>query len=474
MLNSNSLPQRRGNRFSVVAKRSLMVKTSGYKDIFSRSYMANINDTTIIDDFDYLVNENGSSLAPSALSHISGRIIAPQSVAGNKIYIDGGWDEERLAFLISVNIEDSMSMYPKTMILSGYTDICDISYNGNINPDTRLYINSVMTLNNTGRSARQVDASQIITHGHARGLGIRGDFNKSGSLITMRPQDVVTDIRLSHEDGYSINGSNMVTPYSVIKSHRTNNLPSRYVSGILTKVRSYSNQDMDDYTSLDMAASSLANDRLDDGYLLRRLKVYDTFTASGYITWDDLCYEIIDLDKETLVARGSSVNRSTPAPSDSEGWYGADNSTLAATMINQSLSSIMTMAMIIYLECEISNETIDGVPSVKIFDLRCFDEGMDVKQHASFLSTLIVDELVPLVSAGNTMDFTVNLTFDIMTNNYLNISIDGGDWVEYISPSFCDSLYSPVVTHDDHNLSNISRTFGELINKVSTPRQFDY
>lgn len=471
---------RRENQLEFFAKKSIMVSTSGYRDVYARSYQANIQDTGLIDDFAEITYA-GQHVDPVSLARIASRIVQPQAQSGSLIDIDGGFSERRLVFMISIEYKDARSAYPKTTIVSGYTDILDVTYQGTINPDTRFYINSVVTLN-TVNDIRAVNIDHLITSKVYSSRGYNNDYGRrGGSLITMRPTDVLSDIRNAHYDGVAINTTNHISAHKSMKSRRRNGLASRYLSDIFRPVKTVDpslSQNVigfDDYTSLDQAAAKIRESSISSDAFTRRLRTYVEFIEDGYVTWGDLCDIIHELDERTVVSmEADKVSRFSNRARDSETWHGADNETITATMINQSLSAIMATCLVTYLECEFTNETIDGRPMVKIINLTTFDELMDPRRQAEVITGVIEDELMPILTHNNEFLISASVQFDLMTECFISVSFEQGPYIDFVAPTFCDALYSPVVTDSEEILADVSRTISGLLDRTVMAPQLTY
>ena len=459
-------------------KKAVLFETSGYNDVYHRSYMANIGDRDLVTDFAELTRD-GTHVDPVSISGIAGRIISPQAQVGGLIDIDYGFAERRLVFMISVEYRDARSRYPKVCILSGYTDFADYSLQGSINPDTRFYVNSITSVNTANAVARPTEINHLITSKNITShVGYRDRQRGRDTLVTIRPTDVLGDIGLSFEDRTAtFNTTNQIGEYRSLKSRRRNGLATRYLSDIFRSVRSVDTtiptrySEFESVTALEQAAAKTRESNMSSDPLTKRLRTYQEFISEGYVRWDDLCYEIEGLnDKATLATEtrvsrtGSSIGR--PSGRDSEKWSGADNATLAATIANQSLSAIMATCLVTYLECEVSNETIDGQATVRLFDVTTFDDMMDASNQADILAGIIVDEMMPLITNNGEMGCSLYIQFDLMTECFMTVSIDGELPVDFVAPTFCDALYSPVVTDSDETLSDMSRTLMGLIDRV--------
>ena len=130
------------------------------------------------------------------ISAIANDIIHPNSIHQGEVNIPNGLGERKMRFYMELE-SDVYAGGKKTIIVSGFTDIYDVSYNGMINPDTRMYINNTLTVHDSNVmtpngivTQRNVVNSQHVLHGNSQ-LSITGP-----SSVTLRPYDVFSQLEV--------------------------------------------------------------------------------------------------------------------------------------------------------------------------------------------------------------------------------------------------------------------------------------
>lgn len=456
---------------------SLMLESATYGPMFNRVYSNTMQDRDVIDDF-LEVTEDGTDINSVNMAELSGRIVRPSALPQHEIEIDNGFGERRIVFMIALEHVSYGSRNPKITILSGYTDRVDVSFGGLVAGDLRLYVNSITQVNTTGQN-RPVDISHVISansYDAFRMDGHRQDIYSEQSLRLLRPMDVIRNMEHLHSDGYTnIDANNTVMPSRNQTSKRVNGLSSRYLSNIINSVIGAESEGMFDTGmrqsryALARSSEGIKETNLISDPLSRELKNVSTFLSDGYVTWDDLNRIVPGLDDQTDVSFMKSspdrLNREARGL-DTEGWDDGSQTTVAATIISQSLGAILSSCLLTYIECEFSNETIDGSTFIQIQQLASFGNFMDPDSQAKHLEFVIVNELMPILTFGGEYDISVKIQFDIQIDAFISISWDGEPWVDYNTPNFCDGLLSPVLTSDANTLTDMSRQTSALIDSI--------
>ena len=457
--------------------KSLMMETGTYSPMFNRVYSNTLQDMDVVDDFLEITND-GRDINHVNLAGLSGRIIRPSALPQSEIDIDGGFNERRMVFMIALEHRSYQSRHPKVTILSGYTDRVDVTLSGKVAYDLRMYVNSVTQVNTLGQP-RPTDISHVISANSYNAFDMQGhrqDRYGEKSLKLLRPMDVIRNMEHQHGDSYNnIDTANVIMSSRNHSSRRMNGLSSRYLSSIVKSVITSDTTDIFD-TGLNQSRYALArsSSSIKEGNLIqdpvtRELKEISTFLSDGYVTWDDLNRIVPHLDDDTQIMfmkNNPNMLSREARGHDTERWDGGSQTTVAATIISQSLGAILSSCLLTYIELEFSNETVDGNPMVRISNLASFGDFLDPETQAQHLEFIIVNELIPILTFDGEYDISVKIEFDIQLDAFISISWDGEDWVDFTTPNFCDGLLSPVISTNDNALSDISRHTGALVDSI--------
>ena len=485
-------------RTTLRALKSMFVEVSGYNPIFNRPYEANVNDRRLIDKFMDLTDD-GTSVNPASMASVATQIIAPSATPANELSIVNGIPERRLVFMIAIEIiEDaSVSRYPKVVIINGYTDICDVSWNNHFNPDTRMYINQITEVNTATGTPRVTDISHLMGGYMYENFGRETYYHKpvsSDTVMLMRPSDVIFEMeQTEYDDNIDVfNSTNRLKPTAIYRSRRSNGLASRFLDDV---VRTTVNSDLErsptagiSDTVYKQARIAVGEKRPMDNHLIARLKRYPEFTRGGYISYSDLCFEVNELDQKSIVSITGKVQKNgvyhdarASRVRDTNAWSGADNETIAATIIAQSLPAIMASNLVTYLSCSFTNETLDGRPSFTIntnnsrdeVGIATFGDFIDARRQVQRIQFLVETELLPILTNNGEMAISVVVEMDLQVDAFIEVSIDGGEYVPYCMPTFCDAITSPVVTDNHSRLSDIAYTLKEFTNTAILGADYD-
>jgi hypothetical protein len=144
---------------------------------------------------------------------------------------------------------------------------------------------------------------------------------------------------------------------------------------------------------------------------------------------------------------GRSIRRVTQAH-ESEHWQGADKTSIAASLIAQVVPAIMMDNFIRNISFAVTNSMIPGQYALTIDPklTRSIVDEINMTQYIQeFERRLCVDALNSITFGGN-IPFSISVMSDLAGDSIINISLDHQQSVQYIAPTFTDSLFSPMVS----------------------------
>lgn len=386
------------------------------------------------------------------------------------------WDEARFRFILEVEIE-AISRHTSRgirAIVRGYTDHADLTHNDLVDPDTKMYINSVVTvqdINNgpRGMLTRTIDSSQTVL----------ADFRDNSFMI--RPSDVFARIEnereLSSED---IDLDELVDTRSsfhggVMINKRQHNTSSNYIHTLVTS-------DIEAKRNLDTRATSLIDDNLDtlayetaggtantyrSNRFLRALaddKNID-YRRKNYFTYADL-EEFNDdgaaaLDHVTVVYHPEDYGIY-----ESESLFGASAEVKSAAQICHAIPAIMDDCNFDTIVFEMTNESPRrrGTHFALIDCTSTLGEHYQPTSEIHAFETRFKREVFELITNHDHMAVTIEVDAEIAGVIMVTINIDGPDVVKFTFAAFADALISP-------NVSNNSRSADGLANGYLSIRQ---
>lgn len=462
--------------------KSLMAETPVYQPMFTRTLQSEILDSGVATELYDLSEQN--AINTTSMARLASKIIRPSGAYSSEVSIDNGFNERRILFMIGVEITTHTSRVPRLVILNGYTDYLDVSYKGLLPPSMRFYIDSVTTINQSGSQARVTDASHVISPNILENLGVNtggyGNGYVNEELRFIRPQDILMDVSThdystDRDIHRSANTSARVSRSRNQKTRRRNGMASSYLADLLKPAISAESVDLfsdGDTSRYDRARVAVSEPTISGDYLLRHLKQFPTFQDGGYLEWQELeriFPNIEAMSKLAVMSNDPKLQHHQGRADNSNSMSAATMEAVTASIINSSMGAILSSCLITSVDIEFSNETIDGSgtfsinpETLTVFDQRMVNPAEQVRQ----LEYLILHELLPILTFDNEYTVLVRCIYDIQIDSYINVSWCGGPGEEFVTPTFCDSLFTPVLTTSAESVDAFSNNTKHLVEAV--------
>lgn len=470
----------------LIITKLLMQETGTYDTMYRRSFNASLNNI----DADTIISrvnqkhQRGSSVStydPQLLAGVSGNIIQYSGVDEGPIDIINGWDTKRIRFLLEVEVSyntGSVEIY----YFQGYTDHLGISFSGNLDENMIFQINSFTrlnrqadTYNSNGHRTRDIvtESSQIIIPNFTSHS--ESDF-RHNSLFSMRPCDMFSGIQ-SHSlvtnddqdiDGNLLDGRVMFN--EPVKSRRQNNIASNYLGKIMTSYSSgqllsdYGNSDID---ILERSISCCREEDFIENPFFRAMSSIKGLAGGTRFTYKDLLL----LDPNTVnvsqfISLAPTQKRTQSQPGEMCGWNDATRESVVATMLSNSVSAIMMDLMINNIHFRTTNNDLNAKVTTHIIDSSTMIVG-DVRRNFDMFKLRLETEILPDVSFNNEEVFEIEMIADLYGETRLNFSLGNQPIVSYVTPSFCDSLLTPVMTGHKEIFYNNASNMENLLDTIT-------
>ena len=154
---------------------------------------------------------------------------------------------------------------------------------------------------------------------------------------------------------------------------RNNAMPSRYLSQVVKSISNAEQEDIFSDTLMDNqfahARSAIAEYNMYREPFYKQLRDYETFITQGYVTWGDLNGLLPDFDSKTRYAPMSNEPRSIELEHRAMGsqqWSGATHETVVASIISQSMGTILSSCLLTYVDCQFSKRLSMAVSYSKL------------------------------------------------------------------------------------------------------------
>lgn len=480
------------------AVRSFFVESGTYQPVYMRPYETHY-DEQVAQNY-YNETEGGTKLVPAAFNNISTSMLRPSAGHCGDITIDNGWNERRMSFIIEVAIPDSFGGSTKNVVLTGYTNHTDVGRITNaFDENMRLYINTstiittiMQRLPDGSISERKavVDSSHLLNStimNNIRTTAAMQNVYQDNTLWYATPHNVINEMSniylANNGSSAGMFGDNQIMDFrqrtsdkDVKRSKRENTIPTAYLSKILRGVNdNLTNMTMgigeDEHRALVNAGMSVREEQATIDPLIVELSINTGYSECGFVTWRELKGIIPNLDANTTYSTRVSNVVQTNIPDAESGnfqnWQGVTYETSIANSISQLVPAMMTTCMLGSVTFAFSNDNATLTPTMRVTSGQVMIPGIPFQQMARALETRFLSEVAPMVTdQGRTL---VNLMVQcgLGTETFINISRNGQPEVPFCAPTFCDSLYTPILSPSQQNLTNMATDLQNIANSVN-------
>ena len=464
-------------RASVKIAKLLLQETGTYNPLYSRPYEVYISQESMNSICQRVEQTGGSSVTGSLLSGISSNIVAPSATPGKEIAIPYGWTERRIRFLMEVHITPP-SGTPYLYYIQGYTNYLGVTSSGNIDPAMEFYINSfirVSRCNTIGPYGVQV--KDVITEAAHVVNGAIVHTLTGSDVYGMRPHDLFTGVHseyLQNAYSYMQNGSglqdNRITLNSnPVRAARANSLPSNYLANIIDNYQTGAQlatfgQGSGDIISRCRDLTYEAG--VDENPFIRAISAAKGVPSSVTFNMNDLCrVDPAAASVTDFITLGATNSTELHQVGQTSGWNGSDSYTLAATILSNAVPAIMMDLMIKTIAFRSTNADISGGMTTGLYAAESFTSADNSANYELFKRRL-ERELLFDITHGNQELYQLDMVSNLFGETRVTISFNGGAGYTYTTPSFCDSLMTPMITTSRDNyfgvVHNVSTLMSEL------------
>lgn len=456
------------------------------REMYSRPYQPQGNES-IIDALLESTND-GANLSPNAMIPVAGSIMRPAAQVdqqNNQIVIPNGFEYPRFRLVLVLEIERGQFMTTNEVV-TGYSDYLGISPDQQFDPNMRLFFNSTTTYKNMaagvgGMGTTLQDSTQLLTP-------LTGWDNHSDRPIinqraaTLRPSDVMT--RLSYgagmaeesltrgQGGFGAPGQTRVLSDSrtqfgarVKRSSRLNATNTHYLSKFFntyTKTMWDSELEAGDVGGIfSKAASALADPLAANDQFLMTLTNETGYTHEWSITWAELMAIDPSLEDRANVIFMKTAERSS-RHLDAESWTDAGHCAQVAQMTLNLLPGVMAEHTLGLLWFTLTNETLSGRPIAKVTNMAGISEFIDPEPLLDAVEQRLAGDVFMQLTNAGMLTVNMDVRMSLSGLSTVELSVNGSVMTPYSAPTYCDSLYSPVITGNIDNLAGLANDLGTL------------
>lgn len=464
-------------------RKFVVAETGCYDDQFFRPYELNAqqNDLNL---FQELV-EGQTRVSSVGLASVAGSLLNPRAVVNSSAVIANGWGTRRCRFILIVEFPVGLGN-SEIEVITGYTDYLGVSLLGRsakFDPSMLFYINSTMhvrqTLMRDGPtpyySYTAVDASHLIMPSMSSG-GILLNSYGDNHISLLRPQDVLGGLQTNNILSGEIKDTrNKMVGHSIKKSRRSNSVASDYLARTVNAI--VASEELkgegSPLNNNNIYSSSRARDDVKEPMaardsFLRLINDRTTFRNERNFSYKELCGIFPYLDNDNagvtmFVPRGRIVRQDIPDAVPGVGMPMSDSGpvTQVAVKLANNLPAIMMDLLLMHITCFITNESIGGVPSVRVDASEAIID-IDKTQLVNLFIERVVKEVLPAITDNNRINFNAFISVDVLGNTHMRIGYAGNHITDYLIPSFCDNLFTPVISDTQVSVSAMATDVKEL------------
>lgn len=479
----------------------ILVQTGTYQDQQIRPFNFQANQD-VVNRLE-AATHGGMNLGVGAVQEVAADIIQPQAMVEGQVGIMNGWKCRRFRFMMKVNEQHPFIQGTTTQrIFFGYTDNDDAGTT-HLDPQMRIYFNSEtivaqairQTVHGLQHQASIVGSNQIVSPVDMLG-GHNGMFARATSHL-IRPEDLFSIGQTQHVaqrlqssgmfEGVihrSIDHRAMVGEGGAYKySQRRDTSPTRYLSDTLNAWQHAVKENALEAKSEDIfgqpdkdvmfgeAATTCRNSQIHTNAFLGMLKDHAGYMERGYITWSDLNRLFPETMHQSVTQyafdNGRSMRKVNHAE-DSETWAGADYTSIGASLLAQTIPSIMMDTFLRSCSFAVTN---GAGPNNYIFEFhgnnsKSIIDNLDMRPYITEFERRLSVDILNNITRGNQLPFKISMHSDLAGDSIIDIAIGGSSVSRFVAPTFSDSLFSPVITRNEQLPSNLSGDMLWLVQEV--------
>jgi uncharacterized protein (DUF736 family) len=400
---------------------------------------------------------------------VANQFISPSATPEHEIAMANGWGERRLRFMMEVEHTSDFGT-TITEIILGYTDHPGIGIGGSIDPNMMFIVNSVMQIRRTQEftplgnqiHSSVTDSSHILVDNNWSGIYSQVSDQR------MRPVDVFATMSRTHLGGIdgTIIDTRATSTNMAAKSRRSNASAANYMSQLLNGYNSASIAT--DYGAgndeiLNKARGiSEENQAIKDPFLSAIAQIQGNPIIGNIFTYKDLCQLDPYIDNVTKAYMMSSTTQKVIHTAGlTATWQGSDLDTHVATILSQSIPSLLMDLALTRVVFKATNRTVNSAVTCAIIDAQGFISG-DISRLLDTFRIRLEHEILRDVSRNNMFDYAIEMNVDLLGETWIKLSLNGNQYIDYVTPSFADALLAPVLTSDNNRATNLASDFEML------------
>jgi hypothetical protein len=227
----------------------------------------------------------------------------------------------------------------------------------------------------------------------------------------------------------------------------------------------------DDRDILSQSRFHVAEPPIHENIVIRALSEMTGSFAKNRFTFSD--FERLDPNVANVTnyhAPGAMMQVSNHLPMHQTGatefWSGSDIVTQTATVLSNAVPALMMELLISNVTFMSTNHTIGCMQDTRIINAISLSSA-DMRQNYEVFRRRVESELLFDLTFGNQEAYTLNMTCDMFGETWIELSFAGYPSTQFVVPSFCDTLYAPVITSNKESFDVLVNDFNNLLGAVN-------
>lgn len=470
------------NQFEV--KQMFMIETARYDEMYLRPYQTHFDQN--ISNQLMESTEYGTNVSPIALSIASSAFLQPSTVPVAQANIANGFGEKRFSFMMEIVDQNQSGMGGGVRyVLTGYTNhlgVSQLTGQPVLDQNMQFFFNNLFVLRDTVYDTPH--GKELITNmsnsSHIlQNVGTQDYMHQTAPQYTLRPEDICAQLDYSSNPMMNeFHGSEIHDTRAMLTGVKTSDRRKESRPFYLSEsIKSYQNAqtqsnvyeaESDTSPLWGGAREYLREPTMSSNKFFSALSGMSNFRSTGFVTYAELNMLLPDLDhKAEVITSGRAQQSAEYVPGQGEAWGGSTHETMAATLLQQLVPGIMSDCLLTTFGFQATNNTIGGLEEVVPTTFRGFTEGLDYSQHIIYFIERLKREILWDISKGGQLMYTVEATINLLYDSHLRVSIEGGPFINYTAPAFCDALFAPIVSNNVDSLEHMAFDIGNMVGNLN-------
>ena len=146
-------------------------------------------------------------------------------------------------------------------------------------------------------------------------------------------------------------------------------------------------------------------------------------------------------------------------------WSASNSTTAAAATLAHAVPALMVSCGLTTISLTSTNDVIGGMITTAVSSANSINSGEIAPMVMAFVSRFDT-ELINSITYTNNLSYFLNMAVDVFGETRISIAIGTPEQYDYAVPSFCDSLFSPVLTSNSERVASVSSDFGMIVSSI--------